>query len=172
MIAEILLLRLVHILGGIFWVGSGLFNALFLIPALGKAGPAAGQVMAALQQRRLMTVLPTVAVLTILSGLRLMWIMSGGGNPAYFNSAVGRTFSMSGGAAIVGFLVGVFLARPAMMRAAAVGRSLAAATDATERSALATQMEAARRRSGVANIASLALVLLGAAGMAVARYLG
>ena len=41
MIAEILVLRLVHVLGGMFWVGSGLFSTFFLLPALAGAGPAA-----------------------------------------------------------------------------------------------------------------------------------
>ena len=72
MSTELVVLRLVHILGGIFWLGSGLFTTFFLIPALGRAGPAAaGPVMGALQQRRLFTVLPVVALLTILSGVRL-----------------------------------------------------------------------------------------------------
>jgi uncharacterized membrane protein len=172
MTAEILVLRLVHILGGIFWVGIGLFNTFFLMPALGKVGPAAGPVIAALQQRRLFTVLPTIAVLTILSGVRLLWIMSGGGNPAYFSSGVGRTFSMSGGAAIVAFLVGMFVARPAALRAAAIARTLATTEDPAAKGALSAQMESARRRAAVTNTAAVALLVLSAAGMAVARYVG
>src|SRR5688572_13718538 len=73
MLTELLVLRIIHILGGIFWLGSGLFTAFFLTPALGRVGPAAvGPVMSALQQRRLFTILPIVAVLTILSGVRLL----------------------------------------------------------------------------------------------------
>ena len=34
---ELLVLRLVHVLGGIFWVGSALFMAIFLFPALASA---------------------------------------------------------------------------------------------------------------------------------------
>jgi hypothetical protein len=45
MAAEVLVLRLVHILGGIAWVGFAAFNTYFLIPSLGEAGPAAGPVM-------------------------------------------------------------------------------------------------------------------------------
>ena len=104
MTAELLLLRLVHILGGIFWVGSGLFTTFFLIPALGRTGPAAaGPVMGALQQRRLFTVLPTVAVLTILSGIRLLQITSAGFSGAYLATLTGRTFLWSGLAAIAAF---------------------------------------------------------------------
>ena len=51
--AEMLILRVVHVLGGIFWVGSALFMAFMLMPALASAGPAAGAVMGAMQRRRL-----------------------------------------------------------------------------------------------------------------------
>src|SRR3979490_1807186 len=101
MTVEILLLRLIHIVGGIFWVGSGLFTSLFLVPALATSGANAGQVLAALPQRRLFTGLPLVAVLTIASGLRLMWIISAGFAPSYFASAQGQAFASSGVAAIV-----------------------------------------------------------------------
>jgi hypothetical protein len=63
--AELITLRLVHILCGIFWVGSGLFTSLFLLPALAGSRSAMGPVMAGLQRRRLFTVLPTVGLLAI-----------------------------------------------------------------------------------------------------------
>ena len=75
MTAELIFLRLVHILGATFWLGSGLFTTFFLVPALGQVGPAgAGPVMGALKQRGLFTVLPVMALLTILSGARLLHI--------------------------------------------------------------------------------------------------
>src|SRR5688500_5509174 len=68
--AELIVLRLIHIVGGVFWVGSALFTAFFLMPTLMQAGPsAAGPVMGGLQQRKLMVWLPVVAVLVMLSGL-------------------------------------------------------------------------------------------------------
>src|SRR5688572_115483 len=103
--AELLVLRLVHIVGGIFWVGSGLFTSLFLLPALARSGPAAGAVMAGLQRRRLFTALPAVAVLTMLSGLRLMWIVSAGFSASWLASATGGTYAASGAAAIVAFVL-------------------------------------------------------------------
>ena len=121
MTAEILVLRLVHILGGIFWVGSGLFTTFFLVPALASSGPSAGPVMTALQRRHLFTALPVSALLTILSGLRLMWIGSAGFAPAYFASASGGTLAASGAAAIVAFLLALLVARPAAVRAARLG---------------------------------------------------
>ena len=171
MTAEILVLRLVHVLGGIFWLGSGMFTSFFLLPALAGAGPAAGAVMAGLQRRRLFTLLPVVAVLTMLSGLRLMWITSSGFAASYFETARGMTFASSGSAAIVAFVVGMALARPAAMRAAALGASVAAAPDESSRGALLAQLERARHRAAVAHGAAIGLLVIAAAGMAIARYL-
>jgi len=172
MTAELLILRLVHILGGIFWVGSGIFTTFFLIPALGRTGPAAaGPVMGALQQRRLFTVLPTVAVLTMLSGIRLLQIASAGFSDAYLASLTGRTFLWSGVAAVVAFLLSLLIARPAAVRAGQLGASLAALPE-SERATGVQELERLRRRSGVASIVAMVLLLGAAAGMAVARYLG
>src|SRR5687767_4768281 len=114
MATELIVLRIIHILGGIFWLGSGLFTAFFLIPALGRLGPAsAGPVMGALQQRRLFTILPVIAVLTILSGIRLLQIASAGFSAQYFDSRTGQTFLWSGVAAIIAFLLSVLVSRPA-----------------------------------------------------------
>ena len=169
---EVIVLRIVHILGGIFWLGSGLFTTFFLIPALGRLGPmAAGPVMGALQQRRLFTVLPVVAVLTIISGARLLQIVSGGFTPSYFDSRTGTALLWSGIAAVTAFLLSLLLARPAAARAGQLGASLATVPEA-ERAARSAEIERLRRRSGVASVIAMALLIGAAIGMAVARYLG
>jgi uncharacterized membrane protein len=171
MTAEFIILRLVHILGGIFWLGSGLFTTLFLVPALGRLGPAgAGPVMGALQQRRLFTVLPLVAVVTILSGARLLHIASSGFASVYFTTATGRTLLWSGVAAVTGFLLSLVVARPAMVRAGQLGASMATLAEA-ERGARAAEIERLRRRGANASALAILLLLVAGAGMAVARYL-
>jgi uncharacterized membrane protein len=171
MTAEIIVLRLVHILGGIFWLGSGLFTSLFLVPALGRLGPAgAGPVMGALQQRRLFAVLPLVAVATILSGARLLHIASSGFASTYFATSTGRTLLWSGIAAITGFLLSLVVARPAMLRAGQLGASMSTLSDA-ERGARAAEIDRLRRRGGLASGVATVLLVVAAAGMAVARYL-
>jgi hypothetical protein len=171
--AEVIVLRLVHILGGILWVGSALFNAYFLLPALTAAGPAsAGPVMAGLRNRKLLTVLPIVALLTILSGARLLWIAAGGSLSAYLATNVGRVFALSGAAATLGFLIGVVVSRSAALQTASLSAKMAAATDDATRASLGGQLEAARRRGAIAGTVVGVLLVLAAAGMATARYLG
>lgn len=170
MSVEILILRLIHVLGGIFWVGTSMFTSLFLVPALASAGPNAGVVFAGLQRRKLFLALPVVAILTIASGARLMSIASGGSS-AYFASPTGRMFSLAGLAAVIAFFISLLIARPAAVRSAKLGASLPTAGDA-ERAAITEELARLRRRGGTATAIVSVLLLLTAAGMAVARYVG
>ena len=168
--AELIVLRLIHVLGGLFWVGTGLFTTLFLVPALTPMGPAAGQVMAGLQARRLYTILPVVGLLTLLSGGRLLWILSDGFSGAYFQTPMGATFALSGVAATLAFVLAMLVSRPAAARAGRLGASLGSTTDEASRAALVAEMGRLRRRSVTASSIAVTLLVLGAAGMAVARY--
>ena len=109
---ELIVLRLVHILGAIIWVGAAIYSFIFLLPAIAQSGPAGGQVMMNLQKRKLFTALPIIAILTILSGIRLMQIVSTGFSAGYFATGMGRTYAISGLLAIIGFLIGVVISRP------------------------------------------------------------
>ncbi|MDB4917328.1 MAG: putative rane protein [Gemmatimonadetes bacterium] len=169
MIYEILLLRFLHVLGGIFWLGGGLFMSVFLVPALAKSGMNAGPVFAALQQRRLFAVLPAVAVLVILSGLRLLSIASGDSS-SYLRSTSGRTFAVSGALAVIAFLMSLIVARPANVRLASLGAAVAAAAG-HERAALVGQVAVLQRRIAVSSMVATACLVLCGVGMSVARYL-
>jgi uncharacterized membrane protein len=168
---EIIVLRLVHIIGGIVWVGAGVFNAVFLMPALRQAGPAAGQVMGALRARRLFIFLPVVALLTIVSGVRLMMIVSGGFQAAWFQSASGSAFAWSGLIALVVFVLGLTVVGPMGNRMAKLGAELAQTKDEATRKALAPKFATLQKRMSLLGFVLTALILLAAAGMSVARYL-
>lgn len=169
--AELLVLRLVHILGGIFWVGSLMYTTFFLMPALASSPTLAGEVMAGLQKRRLFTFLPIVALLTILSGIRLLWIVSVGFSDAYLSTPTGRTFSVSAGAALVAFLLSLLVSRPGFVRVGRLSATLATATDEATRKRISGEMQSISRRVAIANGIVAALLLLAAGGMATARYM-
>lgn len=167
--AELLVLRLVHILGGLFWVGAGLFTTFYLGPALKHAGPAAaGAIMASFQKRRMMTVMPIVATLTILSGVRLMWIVSAGDSD-WFTHRPGHTYAVSGTLALLAFLIGLFVARPAMAKAGRLAGS--AASDGASREMLAAEIAKLQKRATMSTGIATTFLVLATAGMAVARYL-
>jgi uncharacterized membrane protein len=167
--AELLVLRVVHVLGGIIWVGSGVLMGLFLAPALSKLGPTAGQVMAELQKRKMMTVLPIVAILTILSGVRLMQITSMGFGAAYFATTAGKTYAAAGLAGILAFLVGILFNLPIAKKMAKISQEMA--SNPANKDALAAEAKALQQRAATMGFVVLTLLLLAAVGMAVARYL-
>ena len=163
-------LRLVHILAGIFWVGTTLFLAFFLAPALGSAGPAAGPVMGGLQRRGMMTALPVSALLTMASGAWLYQLVSGGSIAAFMRSAPGATLAGAGTLALLAFALGMAVARPAAMAAARLSQELPAVSDEAERARRQEQLRALQHRNAVVSRVVAVMLIASAAGMAVARY--
>lgn len=168
---ELLVLRAIHILAGTFWVGAGVFSSAFLVPALASAGPATtAAVMERLQRRHLFTVMPVAALLTIGSGVRMFWLVSGDSMAHYFHTRMGHTFAVSGAMAIIAFCLAMFISRPAMVRAGALAAQLATMS-AEERTMGERRVQALRARSSTVSMIAVILLVLGAAGMSVARYL-
>lgn len=167
---EMLILRVIHVMGGIYWVGSAMYAALFVTPALVKAGPAAAPIMEEFKRRRLFTILPIVALLTMLSGARLLGIVSGGFSPAYFDTRQGLTFAVSGAASILAFVISLIVSRPSAVKIGAIAATLESLSGDAKAAALA-QIAALRRRAGLSSAVAIWLLVLAAAGMSVARYL-
>jgi len=165
----ILTLRLVHILSGTLWVGIAAFNPFFLMPALREAGPEGGKVMAVLQRRGLMTLLPLLALFNILSGLGLLWLVSGR-SAHFFTSPAGHTLSTGAALAFIAFVIGMVVTRPAMLRAGTAMQSLSPGTPDEERTRVMAEVQRLRGR-GARSAQVVAVLLLLAAGlMAVWRY--
>ena len=167
--AEMLVLRLVHVLGGIFWVGSATFSAFFLFPTVQEMGPAGGQVMAGLGKRKLMVWMPVAAILTMLSGLRLMSIVSGGFAAGYFSTPSGLTYGIAASLVILIFLHGFTVVRPATNRLGQIPGEMNA--PGANKEALGAEAKRLQAKVGF-NVRLTAIVLLIAAcGMALGRYM-
>jgi uncharacterized membrane protein len=167
-------LRLVHILAGIFWVGATLVLAGFVLPAARTVGPGAGPLMSELMGRqRLQLWINITMSLAILAGFALYGIdsrISGGG---FGRSATGMTLGLGALFAIAAAGVGGAMGKP-------TGRTLGA---------IALRMQEAQRTGGAppADLVAEArplqvkmaraltimsvLLVLSATTMAIARYL-
>ncbi|NIQ59859.1 MAG: hypothetical protein GWN71_42990 [Gammaproteobacteria bacterium] len=165
-----LVLRVIHIVLGVFWAGAVFFLVLFLAPAVGRVGPDGGKVMAEIDRARFLEVMPILALVTILSGVWLMWIVSGGFAGAFFSSGWGQSLTVGGAAALVAFLIGTLRMRPATKRVLGLGPQMAAATSDEERARLGAEMQALRKRARKASVWVAWLLLVAVAGMAAARY--
>ncbi len=168
----VVILRLIHIVCGVFWAGTLMFVAIFLEPSVRAAGPNGASVMKGLLDRGYLTVMPVVAGLTILSGIDLMRRASGGFAGAWFASRLGLTLTIGAVAALIAFIIGVGVMRPAVLR---VGRLLGAAndvSDASTKESYMKQVAALRRRTMLAGRWVAAFLAVSVVTMAVARYLG
>ncbi len=161
--------RALHVVLGVFWAGTLIFNAAFLGPAIRDAGPEGASVAAGLMRRRFLDIMPAVAIVTVLTGIYLYWRVSSGFSMAYLRSANGITFGLGAIAALIALGIGLGVMRPSMLRAAALSRSAANASPDERERALGT---AQALRARAARAGRSVAWLLGAATltMAVGRY--
>lgn len=165
-----ILLRIIHIVGGVFWVGATIFTAAFLLPALRDAGPDGAKVMEGVAQRKFMEIMPVVAILTMLSGLWLFSRASGGFNSAYFSSRAGMGYSTGAALAVIAFLIGMTIVRPSMVKATELAKRAAHASP-EEKGRIMGAAGVLRTRANKAGNIVATLLVVSAVAMAVARYL-
>ena len=167
----VIVLRLIHVVFGAVWVGMVTFATFFLQPAVQEAGPDGGKVMGAIQRRGLLTVMPLLALGTLVSGLWLYLRAAAGQHAVYARTPVGMAFGLGGLAAIVAYAIGMSVMRPSMLKAAELGQSLGPGTGADERQRVTAEMQRLRSRAAAAGRVTAYLLFFAVAAMAVARYL-
>lgn len=158
------LLRAIHVVGGVLWVGGVVIVAFFLLPATRDVGPAAQPMMQHIMGRRKLPVyLMTVGILTTVAGLLLMWrsiSLSGG---TWARSPMGIGISIGATAALIALVVGMTVSAPAARRLSAPPSAGGAPLSDAERGAL-------MRRVSIGSRATLAFLAVAALFMATARY--
>ena len=104
---DILLLRLVHIGAGTFWVGAVFAFFLLVQPAAVAAGPSAsGFIYQLLHYRRFSSIVLGSAIVTVLAGAWLLVITSNGLDPDLLFDVSRLGFTIGGIAAILTLGVG------------------------------------------------------------------
>ena len=165
-----LVLRVVHVGFGVFWVGTLFFLVFFLEPTVREAGPDAAKVMQGLVRRRLMNVVPIAAALTVLSGILLIERVSGGFQSEWLRSSTGMALSIGGGAAIVAFGLGMLGMRPAQMRSMRLAAAMPGMTDPAERDRTSREIQALRTRARTAGRWIALFLMIAVVAMASGRY--
>jgi hypothetical protein len=167
----VIILRFIHVVAGAVWVGMVVFTTFFLMPAVQEAGPDGGKVMAGVQRRGVMTLMPVLAIATLISGIWLYVRAAAGMHAEFARSPVGMAFGLGGLAAILAWLVGMIVLRPSMMKAMALAQSLGPSTSADDRQRVMAEAQQLRVRAAAASRVTAWLLLFAVAAMAVARYL-
>lgn len=101
-------LRLIHIVGGIFWVGAGLLINFFIGPTLRATGDAGKQFAGHFMTRtRVVTVMNISVYGTVLAGLWLYGIDSGWLRSAWMKSSSGIGFTIGALFGLIGLVTGM-----------------------------------------------------------------
>ncbi|MGD8404220.1 MAG: hypothetical protein PVJ21_11205 [Anaerolineales bacterium] len=105
-----IVLRLLHIISGVLWVGAGVIMFFFIGPTLGATADA-GQKFAQhlMTQTRFTAVVTVSAILTVLAGASLYWIDSGGLTSAWMHSGAGLGFGIGAFFGLIGFVFGLLV---------------------------------------------------------------
>lgn len=160
----VMVLRLVHILAGAFWLGSAVVFFLFLEPAAQALGAPGEAFMRHVNlERGLPIVIGVISAVALAAGALLYLHDSSGLSLSWITSAPGLAFTIGGLAAFGSWLVGFLVSRPAIDRMAKLSGSTSG--DA------ATELGALAARVRLAGAVGLALLVLAVAVMSVARYL-
>jgi hypothetical protein len=127
--------------------------------------------MGGIQKRGLMTVLPIMALLTILSGVDMYRRLSAGFEPAWIHSRIGLTYGAGAVASIIALAVGLLVMRPATMAAGRIAANLSTVSDDAERQHLQANIQQLQGRSRIALRTVAALLAVAVTTMAIGRYM-
>jgi uncharacterized membrane protein len=104
----VIVLRLLHILGGVFWVGSALALNRFFGPTMGATGDAGKQFAGYLLGRtRFSTAMTAGALITVIAGFLLYGIDSAWFSSAWQSSGPGIGFAIGALFALMGLVTGI-----------------------------------------------------------------
>ena len=168
----IIILRLIHILSGVFWAGTTFLLASSVKPAVQATGPEAGKFMQRLagSPGRMTDYLGITATLTAVSGLLLYWSVSANFNPGFFLSGRGLVLTLGALAGIFAWLHGAFVVRRLSKRMEALGKEIQAAGGPPSPEQMA-EMQTIQEKQ-FTNGAVLAILLAVAViGMSIAEYI-
>lgn len=159
-----LVIRAVHVVSASIWLGAAFFAGWFLMPAVQEIGPEGGKVMAAIQRRGWVALLPIIATLTVLSGFWLYRPYMGAPGHASMVLGSGGVIGVIALALAAGVVsLSIAKANGLMTKAAAMPEGAGRA------SAMASVRQLRQRALTFARIVSL-LVILAAVLMTIAAF--
>ncbi len=163
-----IVLRLIHIVSGVFWVGGSMIAYFFLSPAVAATGDAGQKMMGYMVNKGKMSArITAAAIATVLAGAVLYWIDSHGFSSPWTVSAPGLGFALGAVFAFAGLGFGMQVGRSTHT----LGEIAAAAAGKPTPEQIA-QMQAAQQRMASASRVSTIFLVLALACMATARYWG
>jgi hypothetical protein len=169
---DILILRLIHIGVGAFWVGAVFTSVLFVQPTAAALGPEGGRFSFHLaRHRRFSKAILLSAATTIIAGIWLLWISTNGLNLDRLLDISRLGFTVGGLVAILTFALGSLYVYPRTERVVGIMSSAMAESRGPnpEEQAKLGQLRAQLLQAGWVTVVGLGVAV---AAMATARYWG
>jgi len=165
----ILVLRVLHVGGGIIWVGSAILYLFLLIP-VAKSTESAGQKFMQTLGPRFGGMMRIVTTVTVLSGALLFARFFGGGISFIWTTGAGAAFAIGALAAIISYVMGAAVISKTQEKIGALGAAMASAggPPKPEQVAEMTRLQAFIMKAYRIDFVLLAIAMTT---MAVARYL-
>jgi uncharacterized membrane protein len=168
----ILILRLTHIISGVFWAGATFFMVSYVEPSVKATGPEGQKFMQYLGSRSSMTAgLAVTAILSTLSGL-ILYVINFGSN---VSSTYALVLGFGGLAGIAALLVGYFVQNRSTQRIKTIAADIESSGGPPSPDQIAEmQALSARISQGARLTATLLLIaiILMASAQPIARYFG
>ena len=165
-----ILLRLIHIAAGMFWVGGSVMTIGFIQPTANGMGSEGAKFMQRLTgPSRLPFFMNLAAPLATLAGLTLYW-MDSGFRPEWIVTGPGLGFTVGGMAGIAAFILGVVVMGPTSVQMGALGKEIQAAGEPPT-PAQVSRMQMLQGRLHQGGLWGTVLLVVAVAAMSVARYL-
>jgi uncharacterized membrane protein len=166
MIYLIWLLRIIHIVGGVFWVGGSLVMTFFVIPSIGALGESSQKFVGYLMNNlKFSSRMAAASGLTVLAGAILFGLDARAG-AAWARSSFAIGLSIGAGFALIGFVLGILVNRSSKAMA-----QLGAQFQGKPTSEQLTQMQATQKQLATYSNLSTVALILAVVFMAIARYL-
>src|SRR5262245_31755206 len=165
---EMVILRALHIVTGVFWAGSAFYLVSYVVPTIRKSWPPSSGLVSSLIGARFGRAIAIAALLSILAGLRMMWRLSAGFGGGFMMSHYGLPLAIGGLCGIAAFVIGAAGIGPSTVR-------LIKALETAERASEPRDRQLAEARSelgkftGAVRVAS-ALLGIAVLLMAIAQY--
>jgi len=164
-----IVLRVLHIGGGVFWAGGTFVFASYVEPTTTALGAEGGRFMQRLAGSRYPIAMAVSGILTIVAGVWLLSIDSGGFQPAFMGSGTGIAFSIGALTGVAAAVIGLGVQGYNAARMGALAKAIEAQQGGrTAEQTAQVQALRAKLRSGgrwTARLLGIAVVC-----MAIARY--
>jgi uncharacterized membrane protein len=124
----LIVLRILHIFGGVFWVGGAIVHVAFIEPTARATAPEGHKFVQYLVGRgRFSLFMNVVSALTVLSGALLYWHASGGLQISWMKFGPGLGYTIGTVVAILVYFLGLLMIRPRADHLGGLGRQIGAA---------------------------------------------